>query len=304
MRKVSIALALTLAAAPCWAQSRVEDAGKCASNDSDAKIAGCTSLILSGRDNAADLSIVYFNRGIAFSRKKRYDEAIADYTRSLALKPDPQTYADRGWAYQQKGLRDEAISDYTNTIALDPDGVEPLAIASYYDRASLYENKGLYERAIADLTEVIALAPAYLGGAYHARGLEYAHLRAYDHAIADFTGALEFNPSYADAYFDRGNAFLKKGLRDRAIADYTRAIGLKPDLPGPTTTAPGRITRRARTPRACPTPRRPSHWPRRPLPSSKPAPKSTRGWGGAPMPSPIIARHWLSTPMANLRRTG
>ena len=36
-------------------------------------------------------------------------------------------------------------------------------------------------------------------------------------------------PDYADAYFNRGNAYAQKGMDDKAIADYSKAVSLKPD---------------------------------------------------------------------------
>jgi tetratricopeptide (TPR) repeat protein len=36
------------------------------------------------------------------------------------------------------------------------------------------------------------------------------------------------NPTYAEAYYNRGIAWADKGDYDRGIADYTRAIELNP----------------------------------------------------------------------------
>ena len=46
MRRIWIALALTLIAAPVWAQS--SNVSKCVSQDPDVSIAGCTALIQEG----------------------------------------------------------------------------------------------------------------------------------------------------------------------------------------------------------------------------------------------------------------
>ena len=45
-------------------------------------------------------------------------------------------------------------------------------------------------------------------------------------AIADFTEVIQFSPQYADAYYNRGIVYLRKGDVDRAIADYTEVIRL------------------------------------------------------------------------------
>ena len=46
----------------------------------------------------------------------------------------------------------------------------------------------------------------------------------YKRAIEDFTSSIQINPSDADAYFYRGNAFYELGNKSEAIEDYTQAI--------------------------------------------------------------------------------
>src|SRR5258708_409733 len=88
----------------------------------DQAVAACTSLIQSGRETSANLSLEYYNRGIAYRRKGLYDQAIADHNRAIALTPgDADAYQARGVAYRYRGLYDLAIADYTQAIALKPD---------------------------------------------------------------------------------------------------------------------------------------------------------------------------------------
>src|SRR6185369_8762816 len=49
-----------------------------------------------------------------------------------------------------------------------------------------------------------------------------------DQAIADYTKAIDIVPSYVAAYNNRGNAYLRAGLREKAIADFTKAIEVDP----------------------------------------------------------------------------
>jgi tetratricopeptide (TPR) repeat protein len=58
---------------------------------------------------------------LAYSHKGLYDQAIADYNRSIALKPDyAHAYYSRATAFEMKGLRDPAIADYRASSRLDP----------------------------------------------------------------------------------------------------------------------------------------------------------------------------------------
>ena len=68
-----------------------------------------------------------------------------------------------------------------------------------------------------------------LANAYQNRGIAYVQKNLYDQAIADFSKALSFNPNDVDIYYDRGTSYSLKDLYDRAIADFTRSISLKPD---------------------------------------------------------------------------
>lgn len=54
--------------------------------------------------------------------------------------------------------------------------------------------------------------------------------KQYDKAIADYTEAIRLKPDYADAHYNRGNAYYYLQQYDEAVADYSEVIRLKPDL--------------------------------------------------------------------------
>ncbi|MBR1277592.1 tetratricopeptide repeat protein [Bradyrhizobium sp. AUGA SZCCT0283] len=88
------------------------------------------------------------------------------------------------------------------------------------------------EVAIAACTRAINSSagrrdPTY-ANAYYNRGNAYSNKGDTDRAIADYTAAIRLDPTYANAYYNRGNAYSNKGDTDRAIADYTEAIRLEP----------------------------------------------------------------------------
>ncbi len=48
--------------------------------------------------------------------------------------------------------------------------------------------------------------------------------------MADYDMAIKLNPSYAAAYYNRGNLRLDSGDKEGAIADYQQAVKLNPYL--------------------------------------------------------------------------
>jgi tetratricopeptide (TPR) repeat protein len=117
MRRFWIVLALSLIAAPAFAQTNVQ---KCVSEDPDVAIAGCTALIQEGGLDTAHMVGVSVIRGNAYSDKEMFDQAIADYTKAISLKPDPVAYSDRGLVYAKQGKKDLAVSDFRAALKLDP----------------------------------------------------------------------------------------------------------------------------------------------------------------------------------------
>jgi tetratricopeptide (TPR) repeat protein len=95
--------------------------------------------------------------------------------------------------------------------------------------AMLYSYVGQMERAEKELKEAIELNPSF-AEAYVNRGNTYASLKQFERAIADFDRAIELNPSFAEAYVNRGNTYASLKQFERAIADFDRAIELNPSF--------------------------------------------------------------------------
>jgi len=141
------ALAIALSAT-AGSASRYSDCSQ--TKNVDLQIRGCTGILQRGkREQRKNRFQAYHNRGGAYLRTGKLDEAIADYTEAIAIGPKRAvTYYGRGSAYLQMGDLDHAIADFTKAISLRPED-----LVAYYDRGLAYAKKGEVDRAIADLTK-------------------------------------------------------------------------------------------------------------------------------------------------------
>jgi tetratricopeptide (TPR) repeat protein len=193
--------------------------------DPDRSIRGCDNVITPGQESRDNLAMAYNNRGAAYGNKGNYDQAIADESKAIQLKPQfAAAYMNRGFAYGHKGDYAQVIADESMALRLDPSLAE-----AYVSRGAAYEHKGDYIQEISDDAKAIELNPDF-AEAYANRGGAYETKGDYDRAIADETKAIELSPQVADAYVNRGAAYANTGDYDRAIADYDKAIGLEPTI--------------------------------------------------------------------------
>ena len=81
--------------------------------------------------------------------------------------------------------------------------------------------------AITDFNKALEINPRY-ADAYYNRGNVWGKKGNHDSAIADYNRTLEINPRYADAYYNRGIAWAKKGNLLQALADARKSLSLNP----------------------------------------------------------------------------
>src|SRR5229473_4082095 len=99
MKPIFVALALLLAPCVALAQSD-QDRKSCDSEDVDLAIPACTRLIEAGGLAVEDRAVAYDSRGVAYWRKRDYDQAIANYDKAIELDPKfARAYMRRGASY-------------------------------------------------------------------------------------------------------------------------------------------------------------------------------------------------------------
>ncbi len=209
MRWILFGLALALAALPAWAQAPSPEWERCSGTGSgaavppEARVGHCTQLIQSGRLSTAELANAYYYRANAQGGRE-YDQAIADYTQAIKIKPDfPAAFFERGANYVGKRLFDQAIADYTQAIKLKPDYA-----SAYNYRAWAYHRKGEDANGLPDAEKAVTLAPND-GDSIETRGEIYEQLGRRDQALADYRRALQLDPN---------NGFAKQAMARLGVA--------------------------------------------------------------------------------------
>lgn len=161
-----------------------------------------------------DYAEAYLRRGLAEADRANLDQAISDYARALEINPKyEEAYYTRGLAYARKGDIDRALADYSKAIEVNPEYVQ-----AYLNRAFININKALPEKAITDLDRVVKIN-SNLAVAYYIRGIAYANKGNLEQAISDYSKAIKFNPNYAEAYTNRALAYVYKAMIEQTRID-------------------------------------------------------------------------------------
>jgi len=184
----------------------------------------------------------FWDKGEGFFLKKKYDDAIINY--SIAIQKNPtysEAYASRGFAYVMKTkFADKAINDLTVAIRLSPDSSN-----FYFRRAQAYTQKKLFDSAVYDYTNAIRAEnsiPARDSESlivYHiSRGDIFTQKQRYDSAILDFSNAIGLDINSTDtimsgtSYLRRFKAYYNNNQIDSALQDINAVIDLNPKFPG------------------------------------------------------------------------
>ncbi|HMA34809.1 MAG TPA: tetratricopeptide repeat protein [Chloroflexia bacterium] len=169
--------------------------------------------------------IAHVGRGLVYAYKRRYEEAIAEYTTALAILPGHAAvviFNFRAAAYSRLGKYSDALADFNSALALSPD--DPAVLTN---RGITCLRMGLYGEALANFFHALHARhddPTVLNN----RGIVYSHLKRFDWALADFSRSLEIRPGNARALLNRANTYRRMRRYDEALADYQQVLAQQP----------------------------------------------------------------------------
>jgi len=197
-----------------------DDFDDCANLEGSVALNACTRGISSGKFQGRDLAKLYYNRGVLQDDRERQ---IQDYTQAIRIDPNyASAYYNRGLAYRKQNRIDDAITDYTTALRIEQKH------DIYNNRGVAYEKKGDIEKALSDYSNALRIKPDY-AMAYYNRGNVYSDQGKSELALRDYADAIRFNSKYIDAYFNRALLFKKMGQKEQAISDFRTVLKLDPD---------------------------------------------------------------------------
>jgi protein O-GlcNAc transferase len=154
----------------------------------------------------------------------RLEDALAGCERALALKPGwPQAENNRGTALQALGRYNDALAAYDRALAQTPNYAEALN-----NRGSVLQDLKRPAEALAAYDQALRSAPKF-ATAFNNRGSALLDLRRFGDALSCFDRALTLRPDDAQVISNRGNALQGLLRYDEALAAYDQALALQPD---------------------------------------------------------------------------
>ncbi|MDH2345592.1 tetratricopeptide repeat protein [Bradyrhizobium sp. SSUT77] len=166
------------------------------------------------------------NYGYALKSLNRPQEALAYFTRALAVNPrNPLSYHNRGSILAEFARSyGEAIEQFDKATFYNPNFAD-----AYASKGGCLEKLRRYEDALAAYDKALSIRPD-LETAWLGRGNALRNLRRYDDAFATYDRAQSAKPDVPSAWVGRGEVFTDLKRHDEALAAYDKALAIKPDL--------------------------------------------------------------------------
>ena len=147
-------------------------------------------------------AIDYFGRAMDLVTVRNYPAAIEDLNRAIELSPDFTL------AYFMR-----AMARYKALQSADMDVAQ---------RMDMRERHARLMEVMADMDSVIKQSPQ-MAIAHYNKGVLLAELHDYTSALSAFDKAIEIQPTFGEAYYDRGYVYFRLGNRSAGSADLSKA---------------------------------------------------------------------------------
>lgn len=168
-------------------------------------------------------TLPYGNRANYLRNEGRIQEALADYSKTIALNPvGEQAYNSRARLYFDIAKTPDtlrlALNDYNKAISIDPKNGE-----FYVNRGATYARLGDVNNAIKDMSMGIQYKPNHAVG-YLNRSVMYNQQGNVQAALTDINSYLKLKPYNSDLWYEKGRSLRSLNRLEEALTAYSRAI--------------------------------------------------------------------------------
>jgi arylsulfatase A-like enzyme/Tfp pilus assembly protein PilF len=157
----------------------------------------------------------WFSLGNVYYRQGDFTEALAHFSKALALKPDYDlALINMANAYRALGRDDEALAGYEHYLRVDPKNAWV-----HYQAGEIHLDRGATDRASEYFRQALAIDPK-VASARVALGVVALNRGDSPAAERDLRAALEISPDVRLAHFNLGVIAEGRGDTDAALAAY------------------------------------------------------------------------------------
>lgn len=182
------------------------------------------SALPPGTDPKIAAMKVAFDEGVAASRAKDYDGAIAKFQAALVAQPQcAECYYNVGYALLQKKDEKGAEEQWKKALEIKADHAETLNAL-----ATLYNQQKRFDEATAVSAKAAAGGGAGSADAIYNQGIILWNAGKISEAKVKFEEATKADPNHADARFQFGMALLNEGNVPEAIAQFEAYMKMAP----------------------------------------------------------------------------
>lgn len=163
----------------------------------------------------------YNNRGLELFYQGKYDEAAADFAKSIEVKKDyAEAYFNYGLVFMKTNDYKTAIDKFDTAVYL---GLNQYSLVYDYRGRARFQIKD-YEGSMMDYNKALEVNP-FSSDAYNDRGILKGAMGDNKAALEDFNLSIRHKKVNPEAYYNRGFAYFLLGDISQACSDWQLSAG-------------------------------------------------------------------------------
>lgn len=168
-----------------------------------------------------NIEISYFNRAVVYRHLNNSLKAMSDLNQSIRLSPqNSKLYFTRALLKKEHGDYEGAIEDYNQALQHDS-----LYLNALYNKVMTLKLMGSYAEALAGAEKIIEWEREDAEN-WNLMGNIYVLQEDYNLAIEAFNNAISYKIDYAEAYHNRGLAYIMSYRKQRGCSDLEESLRL------------------------------------------------------------------------------